>query len=65
MGFYVTAIEEVSWVLMPPKSKMTVSASIAVGSHVWLEDSEVSWIDGEVLEVKGKKIKVICTSGKT
>ncbi|KAL0392637.1 UNVERIFIED_CONTAM: Myosin-8 [Sesamum radiatum] len=43
----------------------TVSASIAVGSHVWLEDSEVSWIDGEVVEVKGKKIKVICTSGKT
>jgi len=36
-----------------------------VGSHVWVEDSEVAWIDGEVLEVKGGEIKVLCTSGKT
>ncbi|KAI3459593.1 hypothetical protein Pfo_016256 [Paulownia fortunei] len=43
---------------------MTVSASIAVGSHVWVEDSEVAWIDGEVVEVNGEEIKVICTSGK-
>ncbi|KAI3469890.1 hypothetical protein Pfo_026553 [Paulownia fortunei] len=39
--------------------------SIAVGSHVWVEDSEVAWIDGEVVEVNGEEIKVICTSGKT
>ncbi|KAL0366802.1 UNVERIFIED_CONTAM: Myosin-8 [Sesamum radiatum] len=48
-----------------PACHQTVSANIAVGSHVWLEDSEESWIDGEVVEVKGKKIKVVCTSGKT
>ncbi|KAL0433104.1 UNVERIFIED_CONTAM: Myosin-6 [Sesamum latifolium] len=48
-----------------PTCHQTVSANIAVGSYVWLGDSEVSWIDGEVVEVKGKKIKVICTSGKT
>lgn len=30
-----------------------------------MEDSDVAWIDGEVLEVKGEEIKVLCTSGKT
>ncbi|KAL3812396.1 hypothetical protein ACJIZ3_013664 [Penstemon smallii] len=43
---------------------MTVSASIAVGSHVWVEDPEVAWIDGEVVELNGKEIEVVCTSGK-
>ncbi|CAJ1968281.1 unnamed protein product [Sphenostylis stenocarpa] len=36
-----------------------------VGSQVWVEDSQVAWIDGEVLEVKEGEIKVRCTSGKT
>lgn len=43
---------------------MAVSASIAVGSHVWVGDPELTWIDGEVLEVNGHEIKVTCTSGK-
>ncbi|RRT76612.1 hypothetical protein BHE74_00024216 [Ensete ventricosum] len=38
--------------------------SIAVGSQVWVEDAEVAWIDGEVLEIKGDEIKISCTSGK-
>ncbi|CAL0299636.1 unnamed protein product [Lupinus luteus] len=40
-------------------------ANPIVGSQVWVEDSDVAWIDGEVLEVNGDKIKVLCTSGKT
>ncbi|KAI4304547.1 hypothetical protein MLD38_040041 [Melastoma candidum] len=36
----------------------------AVGSFVWLEDPDAAWIDGEVLEVKGDDLKVLCTSGK-
>lgn len=43
---------------------MAVSASIAVGSHVWVGDPELAWIDGEVVEVNGHEIKVACTSGK-
>lgn len=39
--------------------------SLVVGSLVWLEDPEEAWIDGEVVEVKGEQIKVLCTSGKT
>ncbi|GMN50399.1 hypothetical protein TIFTF001_019550 [Ficus carica] len=36
-----------------------------VGSLVWIEDPNAAWIDGEVVEVKGQDIKVLCTSGKT
>lgn len=43
----------------------SVSASVVVGSHVWVEDPEVAWIDGVVAEVNGEEITVNCTSGKT
>ncbi|KAJ0510529.1 putative myosin ATPase [Helianthus annuus] len=43
---------------------MSTSANIIVGSQVWVEDNEVSWIDGEVLEINDKEIKVQCSSGK-
>lgn len=45
--------------------KQTVGGKIAVGSHVWVEDPDESWLDGEVVEVNGDEIKVNCTSGKT
>ncbi|XP_018629557.1 myosin-6 isoform X4 [Nicotiana tomentosiformis] len=41
------------------------SVGLGVGSLVWVEDPVVAWIDGEVLEVNGADIKVLCTSGKT
>lgn len=41
------------------------SVSLPVGSLVWVEDPDVAWIDGEVLELNGSDIKVLCTSGKT
>ncbi|KAL3517759.1 hypothetical protein ACH5RR_020348 [Cinchona calisaya] len=44
---------------------MAASVSFAVGSLVWVEDPDVAWIDGEVVEVNGQDIKVLCTSGKT
>ncbi|CAN8273523.1 unnamed protein product [Cochlearia groenlandica] len=39
--------------------------TVNVGSLVWVEDPEVAWIDGEVVDVKGNDIKIKCTSGKT
>ncbi|CAN8326334.1 unnamed protein product [Cochlearia groenlandica] len=39
--------------------------TVNVGAFVWVEDPDVAWIDGEVIEVKGDDIKVKCTSGKT
>ncbi|WJX18339.1 Myosin-6 [Trifolium repens] len=44
---------------------MATAANPIVGSQVWVEDSDVAWIDGEVLAVNGDEIKVRCTSGKT
>lgn len=44
---------------------MVASVTLGVGSLVWVEDPDVAWIDGEVLEVNGVDIKVLCTSGKT
>ncbi|KAK2648827.1 hypothetical protein Ddye_016316 [Dipteronia dyeriana] len=44
---------------------MCAGFSPAVGTLVWVEDPEVTWIDGEVVEVKGNEIKVLCTSEKT
>ncbi|KAE8685053.1 Myosin-14 [Hibiscus syriacus] len=41
------------------------TTSLAVGSLVWVEDSDIAWIDGEVMQVNGEDIKVLCTSGKT
>ncbi|KAG6495722.1 hypothetical protein ZIOFF_043548 [Zingiber officinale] len=39
--------------------------SVAVGSQVWVEDPDVAWIDGEVLEVKASEIKIRCTTRRT
>ncbi|CAN1278923.1 XI-2 [Linum perenne] len=44
---------------------MVASGNFAVGSLVWLEDPQVSWIDGQVLEINGDNLKVHCTSDKT
>lgn len=43
----------------------SVSTSVVVGSHVWVEDQEVAWLDGVVVEVNGEGITVDCNSGKT
>ncbi|KAK9068732.1 hypothetical protein SSX86_012847 [Deinandra increscens subsp. villosa] len=42
----------------------STASNIIVGSQVWVEDNEVSWIDGDVLEINDKEIKVQCSSGK-
>ncbi|KAI8554940.1 hypothetical protein RHMOL_Rhmol05G0134900 [Rhododendron molle] len=43
----------------------SLPVNIVVGSHVWVEDPEVVWIDGEVVEVNGEEIKINCSLGKT
>lgn len=40
------------------------SVSLGVGSLVWVEDPELAWLDGEVVEVNGDTIKVASTIGK-
>ncbi|KAB2009381.1 hypothetical protein ES319_D10G162700v1 [Gossypium barbadense] len=33
-----------------------------IGSHVWVEDPDDAWLDGEVIEINGEEIKVKCTA---
>ncbi|KAL6005214.1 hypothetical protein ACLOJK_005776 [Asimina triloba] len=39
--------------------------NIIVGSHVWVEDPEAAWIDGEVTEINSNNATIILTNGKT
>lgn len=45
---------------------MGTPVNIIVGSHVWVEDPEVAWIDGEVIDITGgKNATIVTTNGKT
>ncbi|KAK1591991.1 hypothetical protein Q3G72_017291 [Acer saccharum] len=50
--------------LLTTLSTQAASSTIVVGSLVWTEDPEESWIDGVVEEVNDEEIKINCTSGK-
>lgn len=43
---------------------MATTVNIIVGSHVWVEDRESAWVDGEVTKVNGDKVEVQTTTGK-
>ncbi|XP_020576204.1 myosin-11-like isoform X2 [Phalaenopsis equestris] len=44
---------------------MGTTVNIIVGSHVWIEDSDVSWIDGKVTKIIGEEAEIQTTNGKT
>ncbi|CAA0823245.1 Myosin-12 [Striga hermonthica] len=44
---------------------MATPVNIIVGSHVWAEDPELAWIEGEVAEIKGSDAVILTTTGKT
>ncbi|XVF86852.1 hypothetical protein PTKIN_Ptkin18bG0075400 [Pterospermum kingtungense] len=39
--------------------------NIIIGSHVWVEDPGLAWIDGEVIRINGNEVHVKTTNGKT
>lgn len=39
--------------------------NIVIGSHVWIEDPTLAWIDGEVFRVNGQEVNIHTTNGKT
>ncbi|XWS16193.1 hypothetical protein CRYUN_Cryun34aG0064100 [Craigia yunnanensis] len=39
--------------------------NIIIGSHVWIEDPGLAWIDGEVVRINGNEVHVKTTIGKT
>ncbi|KAL6851666.1 hypothetical protein ACP4OV_020230 [Aristida adscensionis] len=44
---------------------MAATLKIVVGSHIWLEDKDLAWIDGEVFQIEGRNAHVRTTNGKT
>ncbi|KAJ0078681.1 hypothetical protein Patl1_23216 [Pistacia atlantica] len=38
--------------------------NIIVGSHVWAEDPELAWIDGQVSKITGQDVEIQATNGK-
>ncbi|KAK6164543.1 hypothetical protein DH2020_001407 [Rehmannia glutinosa] len=38
--------------------------NIIVGSHVWVEDPDIAWVDGEVTKINGKEVEVQASNGK-
>ncbi|XP_031398914.1 myosin-11 isoform X1 [Punica granatum] len=43
---------------------MGTPVNIIVGSHVWVEDPDVAWIDGQVLKITGNDAEIEKTNGK-
>ncbi|CAJ2631461.1 myosin-11 [Trifolium pratense] len=43
---------------------MGTPVNIIVGSHVWIEDPDVSWIDGQVSKITGQDAEIEATNGK-
>ncbi|XP_035843950.1 myosin-9 isoform X7 [Helianthus annuus] len=50
--------------MIPCINMQDTTKKIAVGSHVWVEDSSVAWIDGEVLKINGSETEIQTTDGK-
>ncbi|XP_052164090.1 myosin-17-like isoform X8 [Oryza glaberrima] len=44
---------------------MASMLNIVIGSHVWVEDKNSAWVDGEVFRIDGKNAHVRTTKGKT
>ena len=40
------------------------TVNIIVGSHVWSEDPELAWIDGQVSKINGEEAEIQNTNGK-
>ena len=36
------------------------SVKVALGSYVWVEDTDEAWLDGEVVEANDVEVKVKC-----
>ncbi|KAL8170460.1 hypothetical protein V2J09_022264 [Rumex salicifolius] len=50
----------------PPTGVFVVAppVHIIVGSHVWIHDPKLAWLDGEVIRISGDQVEVQTTNGK-
>uniref|UniRef100_A0A7N2LJ18 Uncharacterized protein n=1 Tax=Quercus lobata TaxID=97700 RepID=A0A7N2LJ18_QUELO len=45
--------------------KKGMPKNIVIGSHVWVGDPELIWIDGQIINVNGEEAKIQTGNGKT
>lgn len=38
--------------------------NIVLGSHVWVEDPDICWVDGEVTKINGEELEIKTSNGK-
>ncbi|GMN25632.1 hypothetical protein TIFTF001_001010 [Ficus carica] len=43
---------------------MGTPVNIIVGSHVWVEDLDIAWIDGKVSKINGQEVEIQASNGK-
>uniref|UniRef100_A0A5B7APN9 Putative myosin-9-like n=1 Tax=Davidia involucrata TaxID=16924 RepID=A0A5B7APN9_DAVIN len=43
---------------------MGTPVNIIIGSHVWVEDPAVAWIDGQVSKISGEEVEIQTSDGK-
>ncbi|KAL8139816.1 hypothetical protein V2J09_005837 [Rumex salicifolius] len=46
------------------RERDTSPVNIIVGSHVWIEDPKLAWIDGEVIRINNDEVEIRTTNGK-
>ncbi|GMY06879.1 myosin-11 isoform X1 [Fagus crenata] len=44
---------------------MGMPQNIVIGSHIWVGDPELVWIDGEVININGEEAEIQTSNGKT
>ncbi|KAF7121132.1 hypothetical protein RHSIM_Rhsim13G0032100 [Rhododendron simsii] len=44
---------------------MGTPVNIVTGSHVWVEDQDEAWVDGQVSKINGEEVEIQTTNGKT
>ncbi|KAL2934752.1 Myosin-11 [Bienertia sinuspersici] len=52
---------------MGKKAKLHALGStgkIIVGSHVWVEDPDIVWVDGQVVKINGEELEIKTSNGK-
>lgn len=42
-----------------------LQGNISVGSHVWVEDAQLAWVDGQVTKINGDNVEIQTSNGKT
>ncbi|XP_066161275.1 myosin-9-like [Oryza sativa Japonica Group] len=63
-GLKILLVKVASRRLCPGSKCLYFGTDGVVGSHVWAEDPEIAWVDGEVVKIKGEEAKIQATNGK-